>query len=236
MGRAIWTPQYYQKVLALDPIAYWLLDEKSGTVAYDLVAENGAQNGTHTGVTLGQPGIGDGRTSPLYDGANDFTNIHSATLASAFSGDEGSISIWAKVSAAGVWTDAANRSSVRLSTDTGDYIMLYKRTVNNSYRLERFDGAIDQITVATSSTDWMHFIFTWSIAADEVRAYYNGALSGAPVAGLAAFTGTLQANLTNIGCANSGVPNLIWSGWLDECALFNRPLSADEASYLWAIQ
>ena len=45
------------------------MSEASGTDMIDAVA---AHNGTYTGVTLGQPGIGDGLTCPLFDGANDY--------------------------------------------------------------------------------------------------------------------------------------------------------------------
>ena len=44
---------YPHQVLANGPIAYWRLDESSGSTAYDYV---GGNNGTYTNVTLGIPG------------------------------------------------------------------------------------------------------------------------------------------------------------------------------------
>jgi len=49
---------YMGAVMAAGPVAYWPLNETTGTVAYDLV---GGNDGTYTGgVTLGQPGIANG--------------------------------------------------------------------------------------------------------------------------------------------------------------------------------
>ena len=45
-------------------------------------------DGAYTGVTLGQDGIGDGNTCPLFDGANDFLDFYSAGFSSAFNGDQ----------------------------------------------------------------------------------------------------------------------------------------------------
>ena len=114
--RARWTPQYYQKVLSYDPIAYWMMDEKQGAVSYDMVTarNTGARNGAYTGVTLGQPGIGDGNTSPLFDGANDFTNIYSASFNAAFNGAEGTLGIWMRVFNVAVWTDGTGTDQFRI--------------------------------------------------------------------------------------------------------------------------
>ena len=54
-------------------VAHWPLNERSGTVAYDL-SGNG-NDGAITGATLGQAGIGDGLTSQGFDGATSFIDI-----------------------------------------------------------------------------------------------------------------------------------------------------------------
>ncbi|MFV1969356.1 MAG: hypothetical protein ACC628_28375, partial [Pirellulaceae bacterium] len=58
--------------------------EASGSISDDLSPQG--NDGAYTGVTLGQPGIGDGRTCPLFDGANDYNNIYSAALNTDFDG------------------------------------------------------------------------------------------------------------------------------------------------------
>ena len=64
------TPSPFEaSLLSLNPLAYWPLDETSGTVAYDTV---GGRNATYNGgVTIGQPGVpftgfGFGSVSPTF--------------------------------------------------------------------------------------------------------------------------------------------------------------------------
>ena len=75
---------YTGKIQALGPIAYWPLSEASGTTIVD--ASGNARNGAYTAVTLGQAGIGDGRTSASFDGSTSFGDLYSASLAGAFNG------------------------------------------------------------------------------------------------------------------------------------------------------
>lgn len=65
---------YAAEVLADSPVAYWKLDETSGTTATDSV---GGNNGTYTGgYTLNQPGIpSTGRPSVLFDGTSGYVNL-----------------------------------------------------------------------------------------------------------------------------------------------------------------
>ncbi|MGA2246669.1 MAG: LamG-like jellyroll fold domain-containing protein [Verrucomicrobiota bacterium] len=70
--------QYEQAVLQYQPIAFWPLDETSGTTAYDVV---GGNNGSYVGgCTLGQPGPANaffGATSlaAAFDGASGYVDI-----------------------------------------------------------------------------------------------------------------------------------------------------------------
>lgn len=223
--------QPHQCVLATDPIAYWLLDEKTGAVAYDWVSGRiaGAQNGAHVGVTLGQDGIGDGRTSPLYDGANDFTNIYSIPFAGAFSPTEGTAAIWAKVSGAGVWTDGAQRTTIRFAVNASNYIEIIKAVANNQLSWTYRAGAVSDVVhlAGLTTVDWMHLVLTWSKPDDEVIAYYAGLQTGAIQNGLGVWAGALANWATVIG-AGTTVPGTLWSGYNAHGAVWDRPLSAAE--------
>lgn len=65
--------RYIQAVLADSPLAYWKLDETSGTTAVD---SKGGYNGTYTGgYTLGQPGApSTGRPSVFLNGTSGYIN------------------------------------------------------------------------------------------------------------------------------------------------------------------
>ncbi|MGH7939777.1 MAG: LamG-like jellyroll fold domain-containing protein, partial [Limisphaerales bacterium] len=79
LNLAIISPdQYQQSLLSLDPMAYWPLNESSGTTAYDIV---GGYNGTYVGgCTLGQAGptnsfFGLSNGSVLFDGSSGYVDI-----------------------------------------------------------------------------------------------------------------------------------------------------------------
>lgn len=234
-----WTVQYHQRVLATDPIAYWMLDEKSGTVAYDLVSGRvaGAQNGTHSGVTLGQDGIGDGRTSPFYDGANDHTNIYSAALAAAFSGSEGSMMTWARVSGAGVWTDGAVRLVIQIGDVGGtNSVRLGKAAANNTlYGQYVANSVVETRFITSTSLLWHNLAITWSASADEVKVYLAGVQQGATLTLLGAWGGVLSAVRTNVG-ADGNFPSAVWDGTIAHCAVWDKVLSADQLADLAVVE
>ena len=83
--------QTTQKVITTQAdnlIVYWPLWETSGTTI-DNYEGTAARDGTYSSVTLGETGIGDGKTSPRFDGTNDYCAIHTTSLQSAFNGAEG---------------------------------------------------------------------------------------------------------------------------------------------------
>jgi hypothetical protein len=235
---ALWRPQYYQKVLALNPIAYWMLGEKSGAVAYEEVSGRaaGAQNGAHTGVTLWANGIGDGRLAIYYDGANDFTN--SAAFAAAFNGAAGTILIWARVPSAGVWTDGADRRVITIQA-TGNNLIFIRRPAGSNNTLAwryRAGGVSKSVALGGLSTiDWMLLGLTWDAAADQVKAYHNGAQTGATQNGLGAWAGAPAATTTTIG-ASSTVPAAVWDGDIQHGVVLDRVLTAEEITPLWSVE
>ena len=91
---------YPNTVLDTAPHSYWRLSEASGTTAASSVLINeGADNGTYNGVTLGQPGplTGSTATSAGFNGAGSVllpTNLVMNSTAS-------SVSLWFKTSGTG---------------------------------------------------------------------------------------------------------------------------------------
>jgi hypothetical protein len=220
---------YSDRILSLSPLAYWPLNETSGTKAIDLV---GAHNGAYTGVDLAQsqpPFI-----APYFDGANDFCNVYSAWLNTNFNGSEGSFSLWAKISSAGIWTDGANRTLVKFSAGANE-LYLRRTTTNNQLQWVYVAGGVtDAITSIAlgGNIGWMHLAFTWSKSGEIVTAYGNGAVINTSTT-LGAWAGAL----TNTGCvigAGNITPTVVWSGWIAQPALWNRALSAAEVANLYA--
>ena len=214
--------EYYQKVLSYNPIAHFPIWDPLGSGVAEELVNSPAQDGAHTAVTLGQPGIGDGRTSGWYDGATSFTNIWSAAFQGAFNGLEGTAKVWMRVANAGTWTDGLARRCLALIADGDNSIFLSKLTTNNTlWARYRAGGVNKYVTIAGQSfTDFRAFGITWSgpSADDEVRVYLAGVQQGLTQTGLGAWAGGLT---TAVIGANSLVPTFPHHGWEAHAVVFD---------------
>lgn len=226
IGGGLLAPSYTDRLIATGPFAGWVMGETSGLVSIDEV-NSPAQDGTYTGVTLGQPGIGDGNTSALVDGVDDYNNIYSPTLAGVFNGSEGTALAWSRTTA---WLDGAFRRILYFGVDGNNYIDLRKNAANNQLALIYTAGGVIRPfnPVAFSSTDWFSTMITWSASADEVSGYVNGVPVASTLNGLGAWAGVLSATSTVIG-AFTTTPLTVWDGPEAHCWLWNRPLTPTEA-------
>lgn len=224
--------RYFQRVLATrraNLIGYWPLWEPSGITALDISGATG-RNGTHTGVTLGQPGIGDGRTCPLYDSTTDMTDIYSAGLAGAFNGAEGTFAIWGRVANAGVWTDATTRYIGALSVNGAtSAVQIFKTTTANQLWLRYITPVVGALTVSATltTTAWFHVAISWSKSNDQVCGYINSVLVPPVQTGLGVWAGALVNNRTLLG-ASTTAPANVWSGWLAHAAVWSAALTPTE--------
>jgi len=224
---------YNDLVMGTQPIAYWPQSESSGLTAYCLT--NPAMNGTYTGVTLANDLTGPfGTPAPFYDGANDYCNIYSAALNTAFSGAEGTVAIWAKVNGIGVWTDAAIRQTINLWVNGNNYLRPQKMNVNNLFQHFYRANAIGETVNSAGRTDivWMHVALSWSKSAEEMKAYIYGAQVGATQINLGVWAGNLLNTACCIGANGTG-PSEVWHGWLGPCAIWNRALTPAEIAALY---
>ena len=228
---------YYLKLLSAKPanlIAYWPLWEASGSVANDF--SGNARHGAYTGVTLGEIGIGDGRTCPWFDGIaqNDRVNVYSTGLASAVSFSEGSIMVWAKVNSAAVWTDAVNRIMFSLNSGGGESIYMDKLDASSIRFNYTGNGVTRNYALAgLSDIDWMCLAFTWSVANAECKCYKDGVLVQTLLAP-DPWTGSLWVDGANIGQVYVGAGNN-WHGWLAHAAMWNTPLTETQVANLAAL-
>jgi len=218
---------YGAKIAAMGPIGYWPMDEPSGSIAFDRSGNN--RNGAYVGVTLGQPGIGDGRTAPSFDGATSYCNIYSASLAAAFNGAAGSQTIWCKVAGAGVWLDGVTRRAMYALVDASNRAGLFKPTTASEIDCLYVAGgtALGAAKTAFSPTGWFHLALTWNKVADQMILYVNSIAITPVSTGLGVFAGALSATQTIIGSLSTAAAQ-VWSGNLAHGALFNRTLSAAE--------
>lgn len=232
MSILLFGADYINKVKSVERqnlIGYWPMNEPTGAVAVDHSKE--LNNGAYTGVTLGQPGIGDGKTCPFFDGTNDFNNIYSAAFNVDFNGREGSCLVWAK----GDWTGTALRYLIGLRHSGTNAISIIKTSIS---------GRVDFTYIADSTTDtvaltgltgsgWRVFALTWSLSAGsgELKAYVGGSQTGSTQTGLGTHNNTLGSTVATIGSANT-TPASVWDGTLAHVPVWKTPLSAAQISNL----
>ena len=224
---------YYRKVLRTRGdalIAYWPMWEAGGSIVQDRSPEY--NNGTYTGVTLGQAGIGDGRTCPLFDGSSDYADIYSAGLNGDFNGQLVTIAAWAKLYNAAAWTDGVRREVIYLGVDASNYIEVCKNSTSNNVAFVYYaGGTAKQIGHTTSDTNWFHLVLTVTRAGDAMKAYVNGSQTGSTQTGLGTWAGSLSSSNTLIGAQNKS-PGAVWNGWIAHIALWAATLSDVEIAYL----
>lgn len=225
-------PTYSDILLSLSPIAYWKLDETSGSTAFD--SSGNGFDGTYSGVTLAAATGPDGAPAPSFDGVNDYVNVYSAGLASAFNPAEGTIVAWARVASSAIWTDGAVRRVINLETNTNNRLHITRTTANGQMQFfYRTNTSFTQsVSLAgLSPVTYMHYGQTWSSSANEFKAYYGGSQTGSTQSGLSTWAGSLSSTATNIGIQfTSGTSP--WHGSIAHVALFDYALSPAQIATL----
>lgn len=232
-------PTYHGNILNTESahlVAYWPLDDLSGSTVTDRSGHG--YSGLYSGATLNATTFLDGNPAPGFDGINDWANIYSSGLASAFNGSQGTLLVWAKVRDASVWSNGALNYPAEFVVNSTNRILVRKNT-DGSLLLDYIAGGVAKAaTLSTSShgspTSWMQFIITWDHAGDTVRLFFNGAQSGVDQTGLGSWSGSLDSTQTIIGAAgttNAGA----WNGYIADVALWDTALSISEATTLYSI-
>ena len=227
---------YVKKVLQIDYtnlIGYWPMNEASGATAVDRSSQG--NNGSYNGVTLANAAGPDAKPCPWFDGNDDYNDIYSAAFNADFDGQEGSISVWCKVNAAGIWTDGSIHYIARCHVDANNGLFLTKPAVNNRLQwIYEAGGTTEQNNLdAVSTTDWFHLAMTWSLSAGvngEVNYYYNGSAEPTDT-NLGTWAGNLDNSATMIGNQSAGSPNT-WHGWLAHPAIWKTPLTSAQIEKL----
>lgn len=222
---------YSEKVLALGPIAYYKLDETSGTTATD--SSGNGYNGTFArDVSTMGTGVGPlgGDTAPAFDGTNDVVVLPAASLDAKWNGSLFTISAWCIVSGVGVWTDGAWGRVVSLRVNVSNLVYLMKSVSNNRWDSQfNGGGTLDTVTYSTSTTSWFHSCLVVNRAADTYKLFINGAQTGSTQTGIGTWAGSLLANYCCIG-AYVNTPTEAFSGRIAQVAIFASDQEANVAT------
>lgn len=225
---------HLQKVLGTSPIRYWPILESTGTTIADY-STNGDDGTAAGGLTLGASGIGDGHTAATLDGTDGQIDIYSADLNTDFDGQLGSAAVWFRVTDSDVWTDSTARFMLSIRVGTNNYIFLQKTANDNQLRCTyKAGGTTKTVAIANSATTWQMLSMSWDLSGDAMKAYINGAQSGATQDTLGTWAGSLDSARCVIGDANTTAA-YPWSGDLAHAAVWDAVIDDDGMAALYVI-
>ena len=223
MGNTLSYQQRIKTLFGASLLAYYPMNESSGSVAYDY-SGNG-RNGTYANVTLGQLGIGDGKTSVAFNGTNSYLDIFSTSLRDAFNTDEGTAFLWIKPSAATFWTTSAI-TIMMLMADGNNRVML------RSSDFAHTAGGIYKANAPLAyTTNWVLAVCTWSKSNNRTRGYINAGQFRTDVTELGTWSGALNVSYTVIGAADK-VGGYVFTGNIAHAGILNREATPAEIKSL----
>ena len=219
--------------------SYTLVYTVSGRTAGTVTAKLGttALTARSTDATFTETGVNATNTTLAFTASADFDgSLDNVSLKAAsgngFSGSEGSVILPVKMGAAGVWTDGTARTLLMLKTDANNYVSIARSTTNNRLVYSYVaGGTAETVTADTSSLDWLWLGLTWDKANDAVKAYLNGAQTGATQTTLGSWIGSIASATALIGAATQ-TPTLVHSGYAALVLLSNAVMTPSEMAQL----
>lgn len=190
--------EYIATVLATSPIAYWPLNETSGSTA-DNAQGTAARDGSYTSVNLAQDELASGYSAVRLSGSGSYVNLYSTSLRDAFNPLLGTLMFHAIIHP-DQWNDTSARRFVMLKVDGSNDFTIFKDTTANRLTLRhRAGGTAVSVNVDTSAagnvdltySQLVQFAITWNKANNRFRAYINGTQVGSDVSGLGTWAGSL---------------------------------------------
>lgn len=201
---------YYSAIMHDQPLRYYRLDEAGGTVANDKGTQG--QNGTlHGTITQGSAGLitGDPDAAMTFDGSTGYISLPTTGLPTG--ANPFTLEMWMKMpSFPGSLGDVFNFGTFNNSQLAALYY-------SSNAIFFGFDTGSD-ISTAISTGTIYHVVGAYD--GTTARLYLNGVLK-------ANVAITLNIALTSANIGRDDHP-YYWPGVCDECAIYNKALSADQ--------
>jgi len=216
---------YSNTVLADAPVAYYRLDESSGTTATDSSGNGNNATYSGSGITYSQVGAlsGDSDTAVLLDGANGKISCPSGASVVGYS--QITLEAWVKLSSNSFSHLATIWATGTTPTNSGDGIKFWvgQNGTNGGFAVGLSGSKWAQATFSQTFTagTWYHVVGTWD--GTTIQLYVNGVTNGT--------NGIVTGNTIDSTGHNpeigqdpqSGVD--YFPGDLDEPALYSKALS-----------
>jgi RHS repeat-associated protein len=206
-------------VLDTNPHSYWRLDESSGSVAASSVLVNeGADNATYSGVSLGQSGplTGSPATSAGFNGTSSYLQLPTNLVSGA---DVQSMGMWFKTTTAG-GVLLSDQASPVTGAQSGSYTPELYIGSDGKLRGEFFTGSVAPITSANAVDDgkWHYVLIT--VSGNTQTMYLDGTA-----------VGSLSGTVSNTGLQYQYVGAGYLGGLWPEEPYYSTSSSAGTASY-----
>ncbi|GAA2773174.1 hypothetical protein GCM10010440_74820 [Kitasatospora cinereorecta] len=232
---------YRTTVLDAAPSSYWRLGEASGTTAgSEAIANQGTDNATYTGVTLGTAGgplTGSTTITATFDGTTSSVALPSSSLGNSYL----AIGLWFKTTTPGALVGYQNQPLGTAPSHASQPLYIGS---DGKLRAEFYGNAIgfNPITTTGTVTDNKWHFAVLSGAGDTQTLYLDGQPAGTRTGAI----DHLDTNYTYLGAGyTQGIP---WpaaptpgtggvnhfSGQLAEAALYPHALGASTVAAQWA--
>ena len=214
---------YSLAVLPTAPVAYYRLDESSGTTALNLGSGGAAQNGAYTSVTLGTAGP----RPPTFNGFELNNNAPTFNGSSSFmAGPVGLLSGRASYTLAG-WIKPAGAQAARTGLFGQNDAVEFGFIDANTIQLWTPSGSANAAYTVPANT-WVHLAGVGD--GTNIRIYTNGVLA-ASGAGTTSGSSTFGFNIGGGGIFDPSAN--FFNGQIDEVAVYHRALSLTEIQSLY---
>lgn len=219
-------PTTYQTfVQSLSPLAYYPMNERSGSIALDV--SGNAYNGQYNNVLLNSAIGPDNDASVGFDGVASIFTLPAALLA-AFNANNFNTftcSIWFQIPSVSIWNDNVNRRVLSIwDTTPTQQIGIRKRgdvaafdgfvTMNNNTEYYGFSSF-------TQPTNWTHMVLVF--ANGVVTLYLNGVLFQTFNVGK-----TFPVPMTSMVIGAQAGPTVVFKGNIAHAAFWASTLSTDD--------
>lgn len=219
----------------LSPIAYFPMNEVSGTSLLNAAPSGDTLNGVYSNVILANtpgPGASMGN-APYFNGSDSYGNFLTAALTAGFNPSEGTFMVWVKVSDINVWTDGILRYFLTLYCNDNNRTYAMRSATDNSLQFRYTAGGTVKNLISAvvgGSLGWNFVALRWSKSQNRVRATIN-ATTLTPATALGTWSGSLTRAVIGAEKISPSVTS-VWKGWLQAAGIWAAELSDDAIAAL----
>lgn len=215
-----------QKILPLNPVAYWSMDQTSGVGVIDSSGNN------HEARAIGLTWVYDATLDKyvsFFDGINDYIDLllNSSGVANgiptAWDEDKGTLIFWTKIFNVSQWTDGVIGyfAGYLASGSDNANINYQKRNVNNQFQYLATNLAGSH-SIAYNTSDWFMTAVSWSSNNNRLRYYLSNT---ALISDTYVLGSRFGNNLTQMKLGSDRAATTFLKCYISDCAFWDIELS-----------